>query len=226
MVPRKEIIPMTPLTLPAPACSLDCLQHLFLMHILPRVEAHGRIYFRHIKCPHRKEDAIQEMVGLAWKWHIRLAEKGKDATCFPTALATFAARAVRSGRRLCGQERPKDVLSPTAQQRRGFAVEKLPDISTLESNPLTDALIDNMQTPVPEQVCFRCDLPAWLDTLSERDQSITQDLMIGERTMDVAGKYRLTPGRISQLRRELFLDWQAFCNELPDMDRPSPGKAV
>jgi hypothetical protein len=62
-----------------------------------------------------------------------------------------------------------------------------------------------MQTPVPEQVCFRCDLPAWLDTLSERDCSITQDLMIGERTMDVANKYRLSPGRISQLRRELFL---------------------
>jgi hypothetical protein len=50
--------------------------------------------------------------------------------------------------------------------------------------------------------------------------------MIGERTMDVADKYRLTPGRISQLRRELFLDWQAFCHELPDMDRPSPGRAV
>jgi len=217
---------MTTLALPLSACSLDCLQHLFLMHILPRVEAHGRIYFRHLKCPHRKEDAIQEMVGLAWKWHIRLAERGKDATCFPTALAIFAARAVRSGRRVCGQERPKDVLSPTAQQRRGFAVEKLPDFSTLESNPLTEALIDNMQTPVPEQVCFRCDLPAWLDTLSERDRGITQDLMIGERTMDVADKYRLSPGRISQLRRELFLGWQAFCDELPRAAGPSPGSAV
>jgi hypothetical protein len=56
---------MTTLALPLSACALDCLQHLFLMHILPRIELHGRIYFRHIKCPHRKEDAIQEMVGLA-----------------------------------------------------------------------------------------------------------------------------------------------------------------
>ena len=79
---------------------------------------------------------------------------------------------------------------------------------------------------MPEQVCFRCDLPAWLDTLSERDCSITQDLMIGERTMDVAGKYRLTPGRISQLRRELFLGWQTFCDELPEAAGPSPGRAV
>jgi hypothetical protein len=79
---------------------------------------------------------------------------------------------------------------------------------------------------VPEQVCFRCDLPAWLDTLSERDQGITQDLMMGERTMDVADWYRLSPGRISQLRRELFLDWQAFCDDLPEAAGPSPGRAV
>jgi hypothetical protein len=33
--------------------------------------------------------------------------------------------------------------------------------------------------------------------------------MMGQRTLDVASKYRLSPGRISQLRRELYQDWQA-----------------
>jgi hypothetical protein len=32
-----------------------------------------------------------------------------------------------TGRRVCGQEKPKDVLSPRAQRQKGFAVEKLPD---------------------------------------------------------------------------------------------------
>jgi hypothetical protein len=32
------------------------LQTTFLTHVLPRVEAHGRIYFRHVKCPHKKEE--------------------------------------------------------------------------------------------------------------------------------------------------------------------------
>jgi hypothetical protein len=50
--------------------------------------------------------------------------------------------------------------------------------------------------------------------------------MIGERTMDVADRYRLTPGRISQLRRELFLDWQAFCDELLDAGRASPAEGI
>src|SRR5215469_10328327 len=117
-----EIAMPTPLS----SSALAHLQTVFVAIVLPRVLSHGRVYFRGIKCPHRKEDVIQEMIGLTWKWHLRLAEKGKDATDFPTALATYAARAVRSGRRLCGQERTKDVLSHLAQQRRGFSVGKLP----------------------------------------------------------------------------------------------------
>jgi hypothetical protein len=38
----------------------------------------------------------KDMIGLAWTWHLRLAERGKDATHFPTALASYAARAVKS----------------------------------------------------------------------------------------------------------------------------------
>ena len=47
----------------------------------------------------RREEVIQEMVALCWKWFVRLAERGRDATRFPSALATYAAKAVRSGRR-------------------------------------------------------------------------------------------------------------------------------
>jgi hypothetical protein len=35
--------------------------------------------------------------------------------------------------------------------------------------------------------------------------------MLGERTLDVAGKYGLSPGRVSQLRREFHDDWEFFC---------------
>jgi hypothetical protein len=52
-----------------------------------------------------------------------------------STLATVAARAVRSGRRVCGQERAKDELSALAQQRHGFVVEKLPDCSTSAGTP-------------------------------------------------------------------------------------------
>jgi hypothetical protein len=41
--------------------------------------------------------------------------------------------------------------------------------------------------------------------------------MLGERTLDVAGKYGLSPGRVSQLRRELHDDWEFFCAEPPQV---------
>jgi hypothetical protein len=196
---------------------LRALQLAFLS-ILPRIERHGRVYFRHVRCPDRKADAISEMVALSWHWFLRLAHQGKDATRFPSTLATFAARAVHSGRRLCGAERAKDALSPAAQRRHGFAVGRLPDVSTLNGNPLFDALHDNTRSPVPDQVSFRLDFPAWLASLGARNRSIAQDMAQGHRTGELAEKYGLSPARVSQLRREFYLDWQKFCGELPASD--------
>jgi hypothetical protein len=202
---------MSPVAVPTPtALSVHVLQVRFLS-ILPRIELHGRIYFRYLRCADSRADAVAEVVALAWKWHLRLAERGKDATRFPSTLATFAARAVRAGRRVCGRERSRDVLSPTAQRYHCFVVERLPDFSTLCDNPLTEALRDNTQTPPPEQVAFRLDFPAWLRTRTERDRRLAEDLMTGERTSDVSTKFGLTQGRISQLRRDFHEDWERFC---------------
>jgi hypothetical protein len=185
------------------------LQQSFLA-LLPRIERHARIYFRYLRCPAGKEDAVADTVALAWAWHVRLARRGKDASRFAGALAGFAARAVRGGRGLCGQERSRDVLSALAQRRRHFEVKRLPDFSSLGVNPLAEALTDNRQTPPVEQVVFRIDFPAWRRTWTERDRRILDALMVGERTRDVARRHGLSPGRISQLRREFHADWRRF----------------
>src|SRR5205823_2266207 len=112
------------------------------------------------------------------------------------------------------QDRARDVLSPLAQARYGFAVASIPDGSSLSGNVLDEALHDNTRTPVDEQVCFRLDFPAWLNTLSDRDRRVVADLMAGERTLDVADKYGLSQGRVSQLRREFMVRWRRFCGEL------------
>jgi hypothetical protein len=184
---------------------------------LPKVLLHGRVYFRHLRSAELKEEYVAEMVALTWRWHLRLAERGKDAARFPTALATFAARAVRCGRRLAGMDRSKDVLSPLAQQRKGFAVGKLPDCSTLDGSPLGEALHDNTKSPPDQQAMFRIDFPSWRASRNDRDRGVLDDLMLGERTLDVAGKHGLSPGRVSQLRRELHDDWEHFCAAPPQV---------
>jgi hypothetical protein len=187
--------------------------HATFLSILPRIELHGRVYFRH-KNANMREELTAEMVGLCWKWFLRLIERGKDPTAFVSALATFAARAVNSGRRVCGQERSKDVLSPSAQKRHGFVVERLPDYCTLAGTSLEEALVENTATPVPEQVSFRLDFPQWRLTRCYRDRAMIERMMLGERTLDLANQFGISPARVSQLRRELHDDWRRFCGEL------------
>jgi len=169
------------------------IQHAFVT-ILPRIVLHARISFRHVACNDTRENAVAETVALTWKWFVGLVTK-----------------AVKSGRRLCGQEKAKDILSPLAQSRSGFTVSPFPEFSTLDGNSFDEALQDNTQTPVPDQVSFRVDFPAWLSTRTERDRLIISSLMLGERTLDVSQKYRVSQPRISQLRREYLEDWCAFC---------------
>lgn len=184
--------------------------HQRFLTILPKIETHARISFRNIVCPEKRADRMAETVALCWKWFARLAEKGKDATQFPTALAGFAVRAVRSGRRVCGQLKPKDVLSERAQQLNGFVVTKLPDFSTLGENPYSEALADNTVSPVPDQVAFRIDFPAWMQCLNRREQRLVSAMAQNHRTLDLSRKFRLSPGRISQLRREFACSWECF----------------
>jgi len=186
------------------------IQHAFVA-ILPRIVLHARIYFRRMACGDARENAIAETVALTWKWYVGLVERGKHPEEFVSVMAAYATRAVRSGRRLCGQEKTNDVLSPLAQTRSGFTVSPLPEFSALVGNPLDEALHDNTQTSVPDQVSFRLDFPAWLSTRTERDRAIIRELMVGERTLDVSQKYQVSQPRISQLRREYLEDWCAFC---------------
>ena len=59
-------------------------------------------------------------------------------------------------------------------------------------------------------MAFRIDFPAWRLTRTERDRRIVDDLMVGERTMDVSKKFGVSPGRISQLRTDFHIDWSRF----------------
>jgi hypothetical protein len=77
-------------------------------------------------------------------------------------------------------------------------------------------LHDNTRSPVDEQVCFRLDFPRWLVRLGERRRRIAQDMALGHRTADLAQAYGVSQGRISQLRREFYLDWTLFCADPAD----------
>lgn len=106
-------------------------------------------------------------------------------------------------------------MSPVAQQRHGFVVGKLPDMEIESSNPLVEALTDNTKTPPRDAAAFRVDFPRWRRRYSRRDRGLIGRLMLGERPEHVARCFRLSPGRVSQLRTAFRADWNAFCYDLP-----------
>jgi len=75
-------------------------------------------------------------------------------------------------------------------------------------------VVDTRLAPVPDIVAFRCDFPAWLNTLSRRDRRIAEFLSLGNRTTDVAKRFNVSAGRVSQLRRELAESWKNFRGEV------------
>jgi hypothetical protein len=74
--------------LPAPArpAASDARQQHFLS-ILPRIELRAQIYFRHLKCPGRKEDAVAQVVAVTWKGFLPATARGTVVGVFVSALA-------------------------------------------------------------------------------------------------------------------------------------------
>src|SRR5262249_25472721 len=130
------------------------------------------------------------------------------------------------GRRLCGQERLRDVLSAAARRRYGFKVEPLPaSLRTsvedragsphgqAEQDAYEQRLADNTQTPVPEQANFRLSFPVFLSNLPERDRDLAEFLSLGHEAKEAAKAFGLSPGRVTQLRQRLCRRWFAMHGE-------------
>jgi len=221
-----------------PSELLRALQTKFLA-ILPKIERCARFHFRHISCSARRTDRIAETVGLCWKWFVRLAEQGRDAAEFVTAMATLVARAVNSGRRVGRQESAVDVMSSVTQHRHRFSVESLP-ISTRRSQESIYAVVrgqseldayearlaENTVTPVPDAAAFRIDFPRFLGGMSERDRALAMFLSLGHTATRAANKFGVTCGRVTQLRQRWHQNWRRFEGEDADCETAGGKEAV
>jgi hypothetical protein len=182
------------------------------MEMLPIIRNYANAAFTYLD-PESRADAVQEVVAYATLAIARLAELKKLDLAFPTVLARYGIVQFRDGRRVGNHLRICDVLSSYAQHRKGFIVERL-DHFDKETNEWAEAIVEDSRTPVPEQAAFRIDFPDWLKVLSKRNRRIAEALAVGHSTSQVARRFKVSPARISQLRAELQISWQAFQHEL------------
>ncbi len=61
----------------------------------------------------------------------------------------------------------------------------------------------------------RIDFADWLGSLKRRDRRVAEFLANGETTTAAAKKFKVSAGRISQLRKELGENWRRFIGDEP-----------
>lgn len=190
----------------------EALRRQFVEQILPLVQRHASVQLRYLNGQDR-EDAIAEAVAFAWHACVCLAERGKDFTMFPSRIADFAVRRVRGGR-CFGRQSERDIFSMKAQQRHDFSMHRFDDESCDPETGWKEAvLVDSRTSSVPDIVAFRLDFGSWLCGLSNRNRRIAERLLTGERPGEVAQRFRLSPHRISRLRKEFRESWEEFESE-------------
>jgi len=132
---------------------------------------------------------------------------------YATPLAMYAAKQFRAGRKVAGKVRGKRGGDVSAAVERGLV--QVASISRFDRKLAAwqdITLADGRVTPA-DLAAFRLDFAAWMRRLPNTLRQIANCLALGEKTKDVAARFGLTAGRISQIRRTLELSWQAFQGE-------------
>jgi hypothetical protein len=182
--------------------------HDRFLDMLPTIKRYACKSFREFD-RETKEDLVEECVANCYCAYARLVERGKEHVAFPTRLAGYAVRQIKDGRRVGKKGNAKDVYDIHARVKGGYQLKYIGSPHE-QCGGWKEQLIDNRRTPVPEQAAFRLDFPCWLRTLSRRDRRIVNQLAAGERTSDVARKFGVSAGRVSQMRGQLREGWEAF----------------
>jgi hypothetical protein len=180
--------------------------HAGFLALLPAIRCHLRVAFRDLD-PESRAEAVQEGICNAMIAYLRLYERRKLDRAYPSPLAIYAARQVRDGRKVGGNLNIKDVSSAYCRRLKHVTLERLDKWDRYEEEWLEIVVEDRNATPA-DVVRVRLDFAAWLKTLSRRDRKVALELARGSRTGEVARKYDLSDGRISQLRKEMHLSWQ------------------
>ena len=116
----------------------------------------------------------------------------------------------RSPRR-CQAERA-GCSSEYCQVRKRITVERL-DHFDERKGEWKEVLIEDRHAGPAETAAARIDIADWFASLPRHKRRIAQTLATGETTKRTASKFRVTPGRISQMRRELQAAWAEFQGE-------------
>jgi len=182
--------------------------HEPFLAMLPAIVRHASIAFTDLPYQTRKE-LVQEAVANCLVAYVRLVELGKEDIAYPSVLAMYAVRQIREGRRVGAKLNVRDVSSTYCQLAKGVQLKRLDHLDH-DSAEWMELVVEDGQATPADIAATRIDFAAWLDSLPRRERRIAEELATGETTSAAAKKFRVSAGRISQLRRRLKRSWDAF----------------
>jgi hypothetical protein len=182
--------------------------------MIPQIQKQLRFAFRHSSAAVRQEQ-IDDALGQAFVLFAHLVRRRRVRLAHPTALARFAACHVRSGRLIGSSFNSRDVLSRATQQRFGFRVIPADQDCWKGHSDSAELLGESRHATPAELAASRIDFASWLSCLSNRQRAIALCLAVGESTGEVARRFQVSGGRISQVRSDLATRWRQLQGERP-----------
>jgi hypothetical protein len=180
--------------------------------MLPAIQARAQVAFGGLP-PEVKEDAVNDVVARCYLDYRRLVERDKEHLAFPTVLAMYAIRQYAAGRRVGTKTNKNDISSPASQRRHGYALCHLGTPAEQNAGGWKEMLVETKQAGPADTAASRLDFRAWLGTLNARNRGLAETLATGETTSRTAEIFGISPGRVSQMRRELHDAWSRFHDE-------------
>jgi hypothetical protein len=184
--------------------------HTGFLAILPQIREHLRFAFRRMPASERAEAMAEAVANVAINY-ARLHEQGKLDVAFPTTLADYAIRQYFAGRRVGSRLNANDISSPYAQRQRGFQVKSLDQ--RRPDGEWKEIVVEDRRCTPAEVAASRIDLDNWFGQLPRLKRGIAETLATGETGAETASMFGVTPGRVSQVRRELEIDWAVYHGE-------------
>ncbi|MGO8683147.1 MAG: hypothetical protein ACLQUT_00980 [Thermoleophilia bacterium] len=187
--------------------------HPVFLQMLPTIRRCARHAFRNLP-PEAREEAIADVIANSFVAFVRLVERDKIELAYPTVLARYGIAQHKCGRRVGTRLNVKDVSSDYCRVNKSVFVQRL-DRFDDDEGVWKEILLEDRTAGPAEIAACRMDFSGWLKTLSRRDRKLALTLATGEGTGTVSKLFRVSAGRVSQIRRELMDSWRKFVGEEP-----------
>jgi len=164
----------------------------------------------HLERPSDRDDAVAEVIAIAWQRATRDYRAGKNVERMAWANARYAMQSWYYGRRLCGMENGEDCLSPRAARLHGFAVLRQAVDSDSVERQAVELLADDRSLSPLNQVQIKLDLQRFCNLRNYVDCRAVRLFASGHNCKEVGARIGRTHGTVRHLRKRLKAAWLAY----------------